>query len=276
MKSTPVSAPPAPAEVPNRENVLPEVKRTPVETNGLSQGPTRLPRAKGWSKRNKLLLSLVIALLVVGGAAGAGYVIIAKPFRDARTDLIAHKVQYGRLELTIVERGALESANNHDIVCRVKARTQGSQTSTTIKWMMDDGSQVLAGRPKSEAQSIIAWDPKSSSFIEKPGSPDGIARVMEVRDQESGETVCSDLVVELDESGLIEQLKTQKITADQAEANKIKAEEDYKIQASQNESDIKTAETTLTLARIDLDKYLKGDFPQSLKDVEGRIKIAES
>jgi HlyD family secretion protein len=27
---------------------------------------------------------------------------------------------------------------------------------------------------------------------------------------------------------------------------------------------------------IDLDKYLKGDFPQSLKDVEGRIKIAES
>ena len=42
MKSTPVSAPPAAAEVPNRENVLPEVKRTPVETNGLSQGPTRL------------------------------------------------------------------------------------------------------------------------------------------------------------------------------------------------------------------------------------------
>jgi multidrug resistance efflux pump len=84
------------------------------------------------------------------------------------------------------------------------------------------------------------------------------------------------LVVDLDESGLIEQMKAQKITLDQAESGRIKAEEDYKIQVSQNESDIKTAETILQLAIIDLDKYLKGDFPQALKDVEGRIKVAES
>jgi HlyD family secretion protein len=281
MKSTPVSAPPAPpAEVPNREDAVQALNRTPGVANGPSSTPSRipsrLPKARRWSKRAKILLALAIALFVVGIIGGAGYILVAKPFRDVRTDLITHRVDYGRLELTIVERGALESANNHDIVCRVKARSQGSQTSTTIKWIIDDGSHVLKDRPKNEAQTIIAWDPKTSSYIEKPGSPDGLLPVVEVRDKETGRTVYSDLLVDLDESGLVEQLKAQKITLDQAEAGKIKAEEDYKIQVSQNESDIKTAETTLQLAIIDFEKYQKGDFPQALKDVEGRIKVAES
>src|SRR5216683_2305496 len=191
MKSTPVSAPPAPpAEVPDPEAAVPELKRMPMEANGPSSAPSRipsrLPRAKRWSKRTKILVALSIVLLVAGSVAGAGYILVAKPFKDMRTDLITHKVRYDRLELTIVERGALESVNNHDIVCRVKARSQGSQTSTTIKWILDDGSQVLRDRPKSEAISIITWDPKTSSYIEKPGNPSGIARVMEIRDPETG------------------------------------------------------------------------------------------
>src|SRR5207244_1055217 len=146
-------------------------------------------------------------LLVGGSLAGVVYIVVAKPFKDQRTDLLPHKVRYDRLELTIIERGALESTNNHDIVARVKARSQGSQTSTTIKWIIDDGTQVLRDRPKSEAQAIIVWDPKSSSYIEKPGSSDGVARVMEVRDNETGSTIYSDLLVDLDDSGLFEQLK---------------------------------------------------------------------
>src|SRR5207248_9261709 len=41
-------------------------------------------------------------------------------------------------------------------------------------------------------------------------------------------------------------------------------------------SDIKTAETNLVLAKIDLQKYLEGDYLQSKKDIEGRIAIAKS
>src|SRR5207245_6941345 len=62
------------------------------------------------------------------------------------SDLVTHKVHYSPLEFTIVERGALESANNHDIVCRVKAKNQQTQTSTTIKWIIDDGTQVVHDR----------------------------------------------------------------------------------------------------------------------------------
>ncbi len=204
-------------------------------------------------------------------------IIIAKPFqRDIRTDLVTHPVHYGRLELTIVERGALESANNHDIVCRVKAKSQQSQTSTTIKWIIDDGSHVLHNRPKSEVQSIIVWDAKNECWVENQGNANGSVRVVEVRDERTGRPAYSDLLVELDDSGLIEQLKDQKIVVDKADSDKIAAEEAYKIQLSQNESDIQTKRTNLELAKIDLEKYLKGDFPQSLQDVEGRIKVAES
>jgi multidrug resistance efflux pump len=203
-------------------------------------------------------------------------VFVTKPFAStARTDLVTHKVKYGKLELTIVERGALESANNNDIVCRVKAKSQQSQVSTTIKWIIDDGSHVLRNRPLNTVQSIITWDPKTSTWVEKPANKDGLARVVEIKDDD-GKTVYADLLVELDDSGLFEQLKDQKIVMDKADADKIAAEETYNIQLSQNDSDIQTKKTALELSQIDLEKYQKGDFPQKLKDVDGRIKVAES
>lgn len=49
------------------------------------------------------------------------------------------------LRVTIVERGNLESAENSDIVCRVKAKTQGGTIASTIKWVIDDGTLVKQG-----------------------------------------------------------------------------------------------------------------------------------
>ena len=166
--------------------------------------------------------------MLVGGSVAA-YVVTHPKGVNVQT-LVTHTVKYGRLEQNIVERGNLESANNHDVICKVKAGAKNATTASTIKWVIDDGSRVKKG----------------------------------------------ELLVELDDSGLQDQLKTQKNTLSTAEATKIKAEEDYNITISQNESDIKTAEITLELARIDLQKYLEGDYPQSLKDVEGKIKVAES
>jgi multidrug efflux pump subunit AcrA (membrane-fusion protein) len=82
-------------------------------------------------------------------------------------------------------------------------------------------------------------------------------------------------IMELDSSGFIEQLKTQNITVDEAKANMVKADEDYRIQEIENKTDILQKENALKLAAIDLEKYQKGDYEQSLKDVEGRITIAQ-
>jgi multidrug resistance efflux pump len=245
-----------------------------VTANGPSRKPSRLPPPRRFSKRGKILLGSGLGLLALVLVAFL-YRYVTKP-KDARADLITHKVQYGRLELTIVERGALESANNHDIVCRVKAKSQQSQVSTTIKWIIDDGSQVKQDRPKEDAQSIITWDEKNFCWVETPGNPNGRYRVVVQKDEQTGQNVYSDLLVELDDSGLIEQLKDQKIVVDKAESDWIQAREVYKVKEEQYKSDKKTAETNLELAGIDLKKYLNGDFPQALQDVEGRVKVAES
>ncbi len=171
----------------------------------------------------------MVAVVLLGSSATGGWYWFHN-VDGTRADILTAAVKKGKLAITVKERGMLESAENNDVTCRVKARTQNATVATTIKWVIDDGSHVKKG----------------------------------------------DILVELDDSGLVEGLKTQNIAVDKARSDWISADEQYKIQLSQNESDIQTKRTALELARIDLEKYEKGDFPQSLKDVEGRIKVAES
>jgi multidrug efflux pump subunit AcrA (membrane-fusion protein) len=85
-----------------------------------------------------------------------------------------------------------------------------------------------------------------------------------------------DVLVELDDSALQEQLQVRRIALDKAEADKVQAEENYKIALSQNTSDIKTAELTLELTQLDLEKYLKGGREQLLRDLKSRLLLAEA
>ncbi len=169
-----------------------------------------------------------VVLLIIGGVAA--YLITKRAFPPPRTDLVWHTVAFEPLPMTIVERGALESANNQDVICRVKAGAKGSTISTVIKWLVDDGSPVRRGQ----------------------------------------------LIIELDDSGLVDQLKQQRIVVEEKNSLWLQAEENYKIVVSENTSLIETAKVNLQLAELKLDKYLQGDYPQALKDVQGRMKTAES
>ncbi len=85
-----------------------------------------------------------------------------------------------------------------------------------------------------------------------------------------------DELVRLDDSGLIEQAKSQMIVRDKAQNDWRQAEATYQITKSQNESDLATAKVALELAEIDLRKFKEGDYAQQLADVGGRILIAQS
>jgi multidrug efflux pump subunit AcrA (membrane-fusion protein) len=173
-----------------------------------------------------VLVGLIGLLTVVGSATG-----MIKMFGPAaRADLITHKVQYERLQLTITERGQLESADNKEVVCRVKARSPQSTVASSIRWIIDDGKEVKKG----------------------------------------------DKLIQLDDSGLYEQLKEKKIALDNAYAAWVQAETEYTIAESENKSAIATAKLTLDLALIDLEKYEKGDLVQTLQEIEGRLMIARS
>ncbi len=85
-----------------------------------------------------------------------------------RPDLVLHKVEFGRLELTIVERGSLESAHTSDVYCKVKTATV---KPPNIKTVIDDGTAVYFDRPLSECKTIYSWDESKAAYV-LPAGPE--------------------------------------------------------------------------------------------------------
>lgn len=83
------------------------------------------------------------------------------------------------------------------------------------------------------------------------------------------------VIVELDVSASRKALVERRIRVQSAEASVVFASENYKIAESQGQADIEQAELTHRFALADLDQYLKGQYPRSLKQAEAAITIAE-
>ncbi|VTR98214.1 Uncharacterized protein OS=Singulisphaera acidiphila (strain ATCC BAA-1392 / DSM 18658 / VKM B-2454 / MOB10) GN=Sinac_4800 PE=4 SV=1: HlyD_2 [Gemmata massiliana] len=82
------------------------------------------------------------AILAAAGIAGGWYFFLrAAP---VRADVLLHKVKREPLVVTVAEKGTLESSDNRDIVCEVRAGTKGF--ASTINWVIDDGSRVKPGQ----------------------------------------------------------------------------------------------------------------------------------
>jgi multidrug efflux pump subunit AcrA (membrane-fusion protein) len=183
--------------------------------------PKPAPRRRAWKGRVAAALVVIVALALVCFGGGR---------HPARAGVATSPVHYESLHPNVVARGELEPAETTDIVCRVRSWTRGSTNSTTIKWVIEDGTPVKQGQ----------------------------------------------LLVELDDSGLLEDLQARKAPLEMAHADWVFAEEKLKIVASQNDSDIRSAEVAVRLADLDLGKYVKGDFEQARKDVHSRLSMAES
>ncbi|MFH2002669.1 MAG: hypothetical protein ABIK28_23565, partial [Planctomycetota bacterium] len=97
-----------------------------------------------------------------------------------------------------------------------------------------------------------------------------------------------DLLVELDSSDLEERFTQQEISYETAYAAMIQAEENLKIQVSQNKSNIMEGELEVEFARMELEKYLghtteastesgtRGSLDLERKQLENEINIAEA
>jgi len=84
-----------------------------------------------------------------------------------------------------------------------------------------------------------------------------------------------DLLVELDASGLKDQKEQQLLTVDKAEAAWIRAREDNAVVNSQAVSDVSRAGLDWEFAKLDLKKYLEGDYVQEWMKAKNDITIAE-
>ncbi|HET6572189.1 MAG TPA: hypothetical protein VFG68_01195 [Fimbriiglobus sp.] len=219
--------------------------------------PARPRRGRRWYAWGATLATLVV---LVGGAVALVPAIgsalhipgLAGLFTSKRPDLILHKVKPEYLQVTVVERGTLESSENKDVVCRVKAGSRGAY-ATTIRWVIDDGTLVKKGQ----------------------------------------------MLIELDDSALQEQQRTQSIAVEKAKGEYLKADSDLIIAVKINDSDIADKQAKMAVAELDLDKYLgvradpelnplgalagagasleeRGEYRKSLEDLTSQLKLAQS
>jgi HlyD family secretion protein len=184
-----------------------------LSINGAIRKKPHIPKARQRRKSVYWLGSIgagVLLLLVVGIwlVWGRG--------SQVQGGLEVGVVGYKDLQLKIVERGALEARENHDIKCEVKT---GSRGAPKIKTVVENGTYVKKG----------------------------------------------DLLVEIDDSYLQEQALAKKIDRLNAESDKVAAEETYPQKL-----------IAISLAEKTLEKWIKGDFPQTLHDLEGQIQTADS
>ena len=83
-----------------------------------------------------------------------------------------------------------------------------------------------------------------------------------------------DLLVEFDAAALIEKRNDQEITANTAHGNLIIAEERLEVTKGECEGNMLEREVTLDLAKMALEKYEKGDFPEEKRQREADIALA--
>lgn len=96
--------------------------------------------------RRRLWVLATVGVLIAAGAVAAGVWFMPRLFSSSvRPDLLTHRVEPVYLPVTVVERGTLESANNVDVTCKVKAGARGTFAST-IKRVIDDGVEVRKGQ----------------------------------------------------------------------------------------------------------------------------------
>ena len=101
---------------------------------------------------------------------------------------------------------------------------------------------------------------------------EGISRIISIV-PEGSYVKAGDLLVELDSSELKDRVNQQEVTYQNNEFAFIQAKENFSIQKSLIESQIKDAELRVEFAKSDLDKYIEGDAPQQISTATNQIII---
>ena len=149
--------------------------------------------------------------------------------------------------------------------------------ATRADWILHTVSKGNLIVAITERGTLEAAENKDVSCQVKAGKGSTIATTIRAVLVDDGTRVkAGDQLIHLDDSGLQEQLKAQKIVRDKAKNEWNNAVQDLEITMSQNVRDIATAKVAEELAGLDLNKFREGDLPQQMNEIKGRVLIAES
>ncbi len=190
---------------------------------------------------------------------------LAEPFNGPTWTVARQKLQ-----LTIVERGALESAENSDVFCRVKSGSKGSNAATTIKWVIDDGTHVKRG------QKLIDLDDSGlDAQIKEQNSKVDKARASWIKAESNV------LITQSQNYSDIEDAKT-KLNLAELDLRKYVGDQLTDLLRKLPEKDLDRF--LVKLAVLDLGQHLSqeeieqlgGDYIQKRNEIEGNIEEARS
>jgi HlyD family secretion protein len=188
-------------------------------------------------------------LLLVGTVGGAWYFLLRPA--PTRADVLLHTVKREPLVVSITEKGTLESADNRDIVCKVRAGTKGY--ASTINWVIDDGSRVKPG------QLLMILD-------------DSALKDQEEKQQIEVQTALANKVkAEKDYEIAVTQNKLNSVTAEQTLTNATNDLNNY--------TGVTYDSTRAPLAAVGggpLALTEAGTFRQSVDDLTGQVRLAEA
>ena len=97
-----------------------------------------------------------------------------------------------------------------------------------------------------------------------------IQLVPEGTEVKQGEIVC-----QFDRSEIDQNISQQQIKVEQAQSKIETTEQELAIQKNEAQSKVQEAEVEHELAEIDLEKYVEGDYPAEMKDLQGNIALAK-
>ena len=167
---------------------------------------------------------------MVGGTSLGGWYFYTRRMA-AHPNLLTHKVKRETMKITIVDRGSVESAENNEITCKVKAKTQGGSAST-IRWIIDNGSYVKKGDTLVELDDSALQDQLLQQQIDLANA--------------EGAWLQAEEQYKIDVSDAEGAIKTAEVSLD---VKKIQLEEYIKGLFTQNQVDL---ENQLTMARSDV------------------------
>ncbi|MCH2208550.1 MAG: HlyD family efflux transporter periplasmic adaptor subunit [Lentisphaerales bacterium] len=85
-----------------------------------------------------------------------------------------------------------------------------------------------------------------------------------------------DLLVELENSDLVDEKEKMEIQVSDAELALLQAKEDLEIVKKQGEADLKDSQINYDFSKQDLQKYTEGEYIQKVKELKANITLAEA
>ncbi|HUG19027.1 MAG TPA: HlyD family efflux transporter periplasmic adaptor subunit [Planctomycetaceae bacterium] len=276
-----------------------DLSTTPEKVPGSPSFGPDISQSRPSRGASRFLLPLLLLVAVGAGAVYAFPALKEKFFspKAAVRNYVTKPAVMGPFQIKVVAKGTIDSSRNASLVSNVEGSTTiisivpaGSLvvdpltakvsgevkeirnvTSGTAVVVIEDQNGELVEHPYelSEFSAVVVKAPETVKKLDENGKL--VDRIVPGTQVKAGQILIGDLVCELDSAPLVDQEKQQQIAVEQGSADLEKAVKNVEIQVLQNQSDLSAASLAMDLAKLDLEKYIEGEYPQAMEKVEGEI-----